>query len=164
MKIIYARDKHTIRNWASVLVDDEDYEKFSKYYWYLDKADYVRTHTANNLKSVYLHRLIMNVFEEGVEIDHRDRDKLNCQKDNLRICTRAGNSQNKDKMFTNTSGYKGVHYCKRECKFQARIYLGTYRKSLGYYFTAEEAARVYDKAAQKHFGEFAFLNFPELKT
>jgi hypothetical protein len=32
--------------------------------------------------------------------------------------------------------------------------------SLGWYETAEEAARVYDKAAKEYFGEFAYFNFP----
>ena len=41
----------------------------------------------------------------------------------------------------------------------ARIKHGDREKYLGYYATQEEAAHVYDKAAQELFGEFAKLNF-----
>lgn len=144
--------------WQSILVDDEDFSRVDKYYWYLDDNGYVRTHTANNLPSVYLNRFIKNCTNPAIHVDHRDRDKLNNQKDNLRLANYSSNNRNKETSSRNTSGYKGVHYCKREKKYQARIYLGNKRKSLGYYHTAEEAAMVYDKAARKYFGEFAVLN------
>tara|TARA_R110001583_G_scaffold85211_1_gene223341 strand:- start:1103 stop:1750 length:648 start_codon:yes stop_codon:yes gene_type:complete len=46
-------------------------------------------------------------------------------------------------------------------RFQAYIRpKGQKRIKLGYYLTAEEAARAYDKKAKELFGEFAELNFP----
>jgi hypothetical protein len=35
------------------------------------------------------------------------------------------------------------------------------RKYLGYFSTAEEAARAYDKAAKEIYGEFAYQNLPD---
>jgi hypothetical protein len=58
------------------------------------------------------------------------------------------------------SGYKGVSWNK-SCKlWQARIKIADKERSLGYYFDKISAACAYDRAAIKHFGEFAKTNFP----
>jgi hypothetical protein len=58
-----------------------------------------------------------------------------------------------------SSGYKGVswHVAK---KWRAQVRIGGTNKNLGYFHTAEEAAKVYDAAALLYFGEFACTNFP----
>ncbi len=101
-------------------------------------------------------------------VDHRDcaspignlaTHKLNNRRSNLRSATTQQNARNRKVRSDNKSGYKGVS--KRRTTFAAtisidkgkRLHLGTFR-------SAEDAARAYDSAAQKYFGEFARVNFP----
>ena len=61
----------------------------------------------------------------------------------------------------NTSGYRGVTWCKRYGTWQAQIQVAGKRQFLGYFAAKEEAARAYDVAAQEAFGEYARLNLTD---
>jgi hypothetical protein len=105
---------------------------------------------------VYMHRQIMGE-PEGLLVDHIDRDGLNNRRSNLRTCDSEGNARNRSRRRDNTTGFKGVYRGKDCIGWIAKIQ-DTY---LGMYPTAEEAARAYDTAAVRTFGEFASLNFPD---
>jgi len=111
-----------------------------------------------NGKQYYLHRLLAEAFipnpEGKPEVDHIDGDRQNNCLSNLRWCTRAENQRNVGKRITNTSGYKGVSFHKRDGKWQVRIRVDGKQKHLGYFHTPEEAAAVYREAAKREFGEF----------
>lgn len=145
-------------------IDDCDYEQVSALRWWPIKGPntvYAYTNLSSNpRKPVLLHRFITNA-PAGVYVDHRDRDGLNCQRDNLRFCTAAQNHQNMKKNRSSTSPYKGTHWNKEKCKWEARIRVNRKALFLGYYASPEAGARAYDAAARKYFGEFARLNFPE---
>jgi len=93
-----------------------------------------------------------------MHIDHKDRNTLNNQKENLRFCTRTQNQANRvDKK--NSTGYKGVSIMKdRHKKYKAEIQVNNRRITIGYFYSAKEAGKAYNKAALKYFGEFALLN------
>lgn len=93
------------------------------------------------------------------EIDHKDRNPGNNRFDNLRLATHAQNLKNQRKPKNNTSGFKGVKLDKRNGRWIARITMEYKDVHIGCFATAEEAAKAYDDAALKHFGEFAALNF-----
>lgn len=57
--------------------------------------------------------------------------------------------------------FKGVFFCSRSHKWQARITLGGKAKGLGCFPTAEDAARAYDAAAFNAWGADCYFNFPE---
>ena len=146
---------------AVALVDDEDYEVLIQRKWYLNKAGYavapkyvVGSYSNGKYKteSSTMHGMIMGETPEpGLEVDHRNRNGLDNQKHNLRWATHQQNMMN----CLPTSGYKGV--TKDRTRWSAKIgdlYLGSFG-------TAEDAAKVYDKAARKLFPDFAYLNFPE---
>jgi hypothetical protein len=67
---------------------------------------------------------------------------------------------NRRRMSHNTSGYIGV------AKMTYRAYINVFRNGktqrlwIGYFDTAEEAARARDREAIRLHGEFAHLNFP----
>jgi hypothetical protein len=110
-------------------------------------------------KTVYvsLARFVMDA-PEGVLVDHWNGDTLDNRRRNLRFATNAENQHNQRRLrVDNTSGYKGVSLY-RNGKWCAQIYVDTKRINLGYFVQVEDAARAYDEAAVRYFGEFAATN------
>lgn len=148
------------------LVDDEDYELVRQHKWHAQKAGnifYASSHVVNeNGTRTYLQmqRFLVDAGRE-MRVDHKDRNGLNNQRANLRICTHAQNIWNQTICKANTTGYKGVHFYKAYAKYQAYVSCDRKRTNLGYFNTCVEAARAYDAAAKRLHGEFARLNFPE---
>ena len=150
------------------LVDNSDFEELSKHKWCALRLSYggfvaVRSSPTNkNGKRglILMHREIMNCPKD-LDVDHRNHNTLDNQKHNLRICTRSQNKQNGLPRKDGTSQYKGVHWYKASMKWTAQIRMNKKRMHLGCFDDEIEAACAYDQAAQRYFGEFAYLNFPQ---
>jgi hypothetical protein len=108
---------------------------------------------------IRMHHIILGL-PPGKECDHINRDTLDNRIRNLRPCTTAQNIANRGMLKSNTSGYKGVNWRKERSMWVARIGFKGERISLGMFNDPKEAAKAYDKAAIKYYGEFAGLNFP----
>lgn len=111
-------------------------------------------------KKISLYRFIMDA-PDGIEVDHKDGDRLNNRRSNLRFATRLQNMANIHVAKGGTSQYRGVSWAKNDGKWVAYIQFQNKSRYLGHFSNEEDAARVYDKAAQELFGEFCILNFPE---
>lgn len=140
----------------TALVDDEDYGYLSRFKWTAVKHRNtfyaVRTEYADNKsKGHRLHRVIMGYFTEGVIIDHKDGNGLNCQKNNLRICQQVQNRHNATGW--GQSKYPGV--TKRGKKWIARIRPAGKLIYLGSFDTEELAAEAYNKKSIELYGDFA---------
>lgn len=145
---------------TTALVDDEDRERAEQHKWYLMPNGYVQATPIVNGKTthIYLHRLVMNA-QPGQEIDHKNGDKTDCRKENLRFCTESQNQANRRKSSGTSSQYKGVSRYKRLGSWQAFIHTGGVFRGLGYFKNEDDAARAYDRKARELFGEFARCNF-----
>ena len=140
------------------IIDDEDFERINQFKWYAHKinnAFYARRNK-DKKNSIILHRVIMNVTDPNQTVDHINGDTLDNRKLNLRVCDKAHNNLNRNRINKNNkSGYRGVHFNKRLSKWVAQINISKSKhKHLGVFNTAEEAARAYDKKAKELFGEF----------
>lgn len=134
-------------------VDDADFSRVSDRRWY----PHAREHAtyATDADGNYLHRIIVRA-QPGEKVDHRNGDGLDNRRTNLRVCTQAQNNANTRRRRSSKSGFKGVHWYQPGKCWRAQCR----HKHVGYYPTAEEAARAYDDRAVSEFGEFALLNFP----
>jgi hypothetical protein len=102
---------------------------------------------------VKLHRFIKEAPPDML-IDHRNGNHLDCRLENLRVCTTAQNTQNTPLLKNNTTGFRGVCFSSKASKYKAEITHNKKRFHLGYYDTAEDAAKVYNEKAKELFGEY----------
>jgi len=120
-------------------------------------------------QTVYIHRLILEDQLKNnthLLVDHINGNGLDNRKCNLRICTAQENRRNSKADRNNKTGFKGVIYRlslynNKKKPYVANIYFDKKQKHIGYYPTAEEAARAYDAKAKELYGKFAHLNFPD---
>ena len=144
------------------LVDDADFEKVKHLSWYVTKRKNGRFYAMTSIegKTVYLHRYILRVRNRNIEVDHKDRNGLDCRRENLRECSRSQNMANARKFAgqSKSSHLKGVTWDKERSKWMAKIMVGHKTINLGRFSSELDAARSYDSAATKHFGSFARLN------
>lgn len=143
-------------------VDIEDFDAVRLHNWHLSGSGYaLRTRRFNGKRrDPRMHRFIAErmfgrPLKPGEQIDHRDRDRLNNRRSNLRIANRNQNSFNAK--YSNSLNLKGVSRSKSSFKadivaYRTYFYLGSFRSPL-------EAAWIRDQWALHLHGEFAVLNF-----
>lgn len=143
------------------LVDDEDFEELNKRKWCLSHGYAVSAlprggKKTQNGRIIRMHRVIMNV-PAGTFIDHKNGDKTDNRKSNLRVCTRAQNIINSNAFSNNKFGLRGIVFHKQTGKWRARIGYEKKALSLGLFNTKEDAHNAYTEAAIKLYNEFAFV-------
>lgn len=94
------------------------------------------------------------------EMDHINHDRGDDRIANLREADRSTNCGYKRSFVGNRTGYRGLKV-QTNGRVAASICVNMKEIHLGTFDTSTEAAKVYDKAAIEHFGDFAILNFPE---
>lgn len=142
------------------IVDDSEFDNVNQFKWHYDKTTgYAkRSVTTNGVrKIVYMHRFINNT-PDGMLTDHKNGDRLDNRKENLRSCNRTQNHANKRVGSNYSSNFKGVYWHKNRNKWVAMIRFERKGRYLGCYESEIEAAKAYNKAAKDLFGEFAKVN------
>ena len=143
------------KEFARTQIDIDKIDICNKYKWYgkpKENGIYVMSKIKN--KGIWLHRLIIDA-QDGKIVDHIDRNPLNNQMSNLRICTNLENAHNRSMPITNKSGYLGVRWVKNSNKWIAQIRYNNKSIHLGYFTDVNDAIKARKEAELKYFGEFA---------
>ncbi len=150
---------------AQTVADDADADLVSPYAWCRNHGGYAVANIRINgvAKSRMLHRLIMQPdILSGApsdhirrQVDHINGDRLDNRRSNLRWSTMSQNQANRGPTKKNTSGFKGVSWCKEKRKWAARIQVQNKMVNLGRYDEIEDAVSAYRNAAVNYFGEYA---------
>jgi hypothetical protein len=148
LKRIELRGKYGTGKFA--LVDDQDFECLSEFKGWVSDKGYVVSSIAG-----YMHRMVVKP-PPGLVTDHKNHDKLDNRRENLRIATYTQNAANGPKSKA-LSGYRGVtpyRYYSTNNRWKATIM----NRNLGLFESPEKAAVAYNTAAVAMWGEFASLN------
>ena len=113
------------------------------------------------LRKVGIHRLILGVDDPEWFVDHINGDTLDNRRSNLRLVSKRQSTFNTRSRLGSSSRFKGVSFDSRLKRWMTQIQVNGETLYLGRYQSEQDAARAYDAAAREHFGEYAYLNFPE---
>lgn len=145
-----------------VLVDDIDYRYLSQWKWFAawtNSGYYAKRNSPRidgKQKAILMHRVIAERM--GIDskmIDHKDRNTLNNQRENLRAATRSQNMHNHGFNKNNTTGVKGVYFCQQYGRYKAQITVEGKQHFLGRFDTIPEAEAVVIAKRKELVGEFA---------
>jgi hypothetical protein len=100
------------------------------------------------------HRLIWKIVfgEEPAMLDHINGNRSDNRVENLRVCSRQGNTAN----TPIKTRFRGVY--KHQGKYKSSISISEKTIHLGVFDLPNEAAFAYNEAAKKYYGEFATFN------
>ncbi|WP_404944690.1 HNH endonuclease [Ralstonia pickettii] len=133
-----------------VEIDVDDVEAVSGFDWKIGSGGYAVRHRDGKVE--LMHRVISGAAD-GVLVDHKNGNKLDNRRCNLRFCCHAENMRNRKISKNNKSGFKGVYQQKNFWRAQIK-YAGK-KHLLGCFATPEAAHDAYCEAAKRLHGEFA---------
>lgn len=145
------------------IIDAADYELVMTRRWHACHVNRKHWYAYTSLGAggrLGMHQLLIQPAP-GMWVDHKNGDGLDNRRSNLRETTPSGNNRNCRMQRNNSSGYKGVRKGHRPGYWRAIIYVDGRTIHLGGFTNLIEAARAYDAAARRYYGEFAKLNFPD---
>ena len=176
-KLLAVKNIYIPEGVSYAIVDNDDYDYVNQFNWNVTPDGYVVRSNKESRNRLALHRDIMQQhqqFDNNLSVDHKNCNKLDNRKENLRICTVQENSRNKLLLDKNTSGFKGVSKKMKENKIYWRADIQIPNKRIERIFPYTtiglfQAAAWYDFQANKYHKEFAktnseIYNIPELAT
>lgn len=156
---------HTISKGVKVKIDKEDLERVSEKTWRVTKGTTGRprvvtsVRTPDGIRNVTLGRFLMSPPKKKQVYPRRFNEGLDYRKGNLIICTVKERQRLLSKRRVKTSSkFKGVSYSKADKKWKAGIEVNGKGINLGHFKDEKDAARAYNAAAKKFFGDIAYQN------
>lgn len=143
-------------------VDSADYDLVSRYTWHVTRdATTCYPHTQQKagglrINHVMAHLILGPAPKPGMRVNYRNGNGLDCRRANLEWADQS-RVLAKRKPSGGASRFKGVTWDHYSGKWAARFR----GKFLGRSHDEETCARLFDQAARAHWGEDAYLNFPE---
>lgn len=138
-------------------IDKDDVELCQQYCWSIKSNGYLQARDKSTGDVIYIHRLIMRFPDsELYNVDHKNHNKWDNRKCNLRIATRSENTMNSVTPSTNSSGVKGVIWHSSAEKWQASITIQGEKLYLGIYSNFEDAVKARKNAEVKYCGEYRY--------
>lgn len=135
---------------ATAAVDSNCWQKIKHISWSLSSGGYAKGFVKGYKglhKFVSLHQIVMGQPPTSYEIDHINRNKLDCRRSNLRFTTRTENHLNRSIYTKSLSGRTGIF--KKGDKFEIYFNYKGEKKYLGRYNSIEEAAVAREEAYKK---------------
>jgi len=143
---------HTGRG-VAFQVDDDDVFAVERYPWALcGRTGYVKTDLSKHSRTrtkITLHAFLGGSAPNGMYWDHINRDRLDNRRQNLRLVTPQQSARNSCVRSTNTSGVKGVWFCKQTGLWAAEILVSYKKIWLGRHATFESAVSARKSAEER---------------
>lgn len=135
------------------IIDDEDFEVIAQYRWWVSCGGYAcrKVKMGRKWAQVFMHHWILP-RKEGFHHDHKNGNRLDNRKCNLRYATDVQNACNVSLRKTSKTKLKGVDIYKG--KWRARITINRKTINLGYFTSPHEAHSAYLVKAKELHGEF----------
>lgn len=143
-----------LSNGGLALVDEADLPLVEAKGWHRREVNGAKVYACS--WGGYMHRIILGAAR-GQIVDHVNGNGLDNRRANLRFASSSLNSANR--VYPKPmSGFRGVY--RSGSRWAAVVCCNKVNHRLGRFKNPEDAARVYDAAALRFFGDFAVLNFP----
>jgi len=153
-------------------VDDKNFEWLNEWKWYAWREPKSGLFYAKASSRIYsgdwsakplsMARLIIQAAK-GKLVDHRDRNTLNNQRSNLRLCDFSQSNLNRTQPRKHQ--FRGVQRINANLKrpYRALFKFRGIQHNGGYHTSPEEAALAYDELVKRYCPDFGILNFGEKK-
>lgn len=156
-------------------VSNRDFASLSRWKWQAIKSHSGKFYAVRNgltkrngklgRHMIMMHRIIKNVegLTAKIEVDHKNKDTLDNQRGNLRLCSHKENMRNMGKKKKiNPKGshpiYKGLLWDEKRKVWHVYCRDGKSKRYVGAFASSKDAAIAYNRYAKKYHGKFASLN------
>jgi hypothetical protein len=137
-----------------VQVSDRWYDYLNQFDWRLGGWSYAQR-SEYGTGTILLHHEVISLcgllLPEKYEVDHKDRNTMNCQDENLRVVTVSGNRHNRPVQSNNAaSEHRGIYYLTKIQKWEVHLSKDNVCIIRKQFVTEDEAIKARIKAEKEY--------------